>query len=396
MKYTPSTLFRGIRNDLLRQVFDKAGIDLGIDWEKRDKQKDRSVPKAWAAYDAKAAGKKKECKRLQTAFQLIWNLGTAKNSATLLCKQYDKSGNLEQPLPPDFDSFGRFEIGIYLHLKEDAVILEQMVEHIGAYDLSLNIRYWTVYAIDPVDITVSETTLKSMATLLDDFSIREGKGGNTQIETYPVLYDKLTYFIAKLDDPETTVEGKMQAQSEFNDISYIPPYEVIFCYDSQSGHFLLHAPTMSKSKIHRLAAALIKELTAKDTDITRLSKPEYKMHEFAVQKYNFPSMAEHGYSRVFTERLWLQSSAGRGMEFAIKDLNDNDAYETIAANPNCSSLTAGNFTVSRIAIVMLPATGSKNKKIRFELTKKSCTHPDLDEAQIRKVEELLDLMDVEE
>jgi hypothetical protein len=119
------------------------------------------------------------------------------------------------------------------------------------------------------------------------------------------------------------------------------------------------------------------------------------MRDLAVQKYEYPSMADMGYSRVYTEKLWIQSSAGRGMEFAIKDLNGKDAYETIAGNPNSSKLTESSFSVSRVAIVMLPPEGSNAKKIRFELSEKSCTHPDLDEAQVRMVEELLDRMDIE-
>jgi hypothetical protein len=394
-KYTPSTLFRGIRNNLLKQAFDKAGIDLGIDWEKRDPQNDKTVTKAWANYDAKTAGKEKVCKKLQTVLQLIWQLANAKNSAAKLCRNYESGGELDNPLPSDFDTFNGYEIGMYLYLHEDLLVLEMMVEHITAHDMSLNVRYWTKYAIDPVDITVSDDTKKAMATIMDEFFIKEGKGGNTQIETYPRLYDKLTYVIAKMNAPETTVEGKFNADEDFKDLSYIPPYEVIFSYNSELGHFMIHAPSLSKAKTHRLAAALLKVLTGKDNNITRLSRAEYKMGDLAVQKYEYPSMADKGYSRIYTEKLWIQSSAGRGMEFAIKDLNGNDAYETIAGNPNSSKLTGSSFTVSRIAIVMLPPEGSTTKKIRFELSEKSCTHPDLDEAQVRMVEELLDRMEIE-
>jgi hypothetical protein len=395
MKYTPSTLFRGIRNDLLKQAFDKAKIDLGIDWEKRDPQNDKITYKAWADYDAKAAGKEKACKKLQMALQLIWQLATAKNSASNLCRQYEKCGELENPLPPEFDTYNGFEIGMYLYLKEDLLVLEKMVEHIAARDMSLNVRYWTKYGITPRDITVTDDTMGAMATILDEFFIKEGKGGNTQIETYPRLYEKLTYFIAKMDAPETTVEGKFNADEDFKDFSYIPPYEVIFYYNSEQGHFFIHAPTLSKAKTHKLAAALLKVLTGQDNDIARLTRPEYKMRDLAVQKYEYPSMADMGYSRVYTEKLWIQSSAGRGMEFAIKDLNGKDAYETIAGNPNSSKLTESSFSVSRVAIVMLPPEGSNAKKIRFELSEKSCTHPDLDETQVRMVEELLDRMDIE-
>ena len=394
-KYTPSTLFRGIRNDLLKKAFEHAKIDLGIDWGKRDPKNDKTTFKAWADYDAKTAGKEKACKKLQTALQLIWQLATAKNSASKLCRQYEKCGELDNPLPPEFDTYNGFEIGMYLHLNEDPIVLEKMVEHIGAHDMSLNVRYWTKYAIEPVDITVSDDTMKSMATILDEFFIKEGKGGNTQIETYPRLYDKLTYFIAKMDAPETTVEGKFNADEDFKDLSYIPPYEVIFSYNSELGHFMIHAPSLSKAKTHRLAAALLKKLTGKDNNITRLSRAEYKMGDLAVKKYEYPSMADMGYSRVYTEKLWIQSSAGRGMEFAIKDLNGKDAYETIAGNPNSSKLTESSFSVSRVTIVMLPPEGSNAKKIRFELSEKSCTHPDLDETQVRMVEELLDRMDIE-
>ena len=394
-KYTPSTLFRGIRNDLLKHAFDKVGIDLGIEWEKRDPQNDKTVPKAWANYDAKAAGKEKVCKKMQTALHLIWQLANAKNSAAKLCRNYESGGELDNPLPPDFDTFNGYEIGMYLYLHEDPAVLEMMVEHIEAHDLSLKVRNWTKYGIDPVDITVSEDTNRAMATILDEFFIKEGKGGNTQIDTYPRLYDKLTYFIAKMNAPETTVEGKYNADEDFKNLSYIPAYEVIFSFDSELGHFMIHAPSLSKSKTHKLAAALLKVLTGKDNDIKRLSKAEYKMGDFAVKKYNFPSMADKGYSLPYAERLWIQSSAGYGMEFAIKDLNGKDAYDTIASNPNSSKLTGSSFTVSRIAIVMLPLEGSNTKKIRFELSQKSCTHPDLDEAQVRVVEELLDRMDVE-
>ena len=394
-KYSPTMLFRGIGGYMLRQAFEGVGIELAVDWENRDRQTDRSVAKAWGAYDAKAMGKEAACRRLHAVFQLVWNLGTAKNSAAILCRQYEKCGALKFPLPPFFDQFGRFEIGMYLHLNEDAVILEQMVEHIGAQDLSLNIRRWKVYEAEKIDIVITEKMQGEMATLLDEFFISEGKGGNTQIEHYPALYDKLTYFIAKLDDPETTIEGKLKPDDDFEDLSYIPPYEVIFSYNSQSGRFLIHAPTLSAAKTHRLAAGLIKVLTGQDSDPVRLSKPEYDMRKFAVKRYNYPSMADWGYSAVYTEKLWFRSDAGRGMEFAIKELDGNDAYDTIGGNPNSAKLIEDRFYVSRVAIVMLPAPGSGNRKIRFELSAKTCTHPDLDAPQVRAVEELLDRMEVE-
>ena len=44
---------------------------------------------------------------------------------------------------------------------------------------------------------------------------------------------------------------------------------------------------------------------------------------------------------------------------------------------------------------MLPVAGSNNKRIKFELTEKSCTHRDLTEEQIRKVDKYIEVMDVE-
>lgn len=395
VKYTPSTLFHGIRNEMLRAAFEKAGINLGIDWEKRDQAKDKSVQKAWEAYDAKANNKEKACKKLQSAFYLAWDLGTAKNNATALCRQYELTGQLDNPLPPEFNDFKRFEIGIYLYLHEDFLILEQIAEHIGATDLGLNPRQWTEYSIEPVEVTDSDEVKRRLATVLDEFAINEKMGGDTQIESYPRLYEKLTYFIAKSDGQETSLECKFNRGEEFADHDYIPPYVVIFRYDSKAGRFSLHTPNISKSKTHKLAARLLVALTGKENEIKRLSKATYDMSKFAVKKYALPSMADCGYPRVYTEKLWIRSDAGQGMEFAIKDLNERDAYDTIAQNQNSAKLTAGKFSVSRIAIVMMPAEGSPAKKIRFEIAEKTCTQRDLKEEQIKLVETLVDRMDIE-
>lgn len=394
-KYSPTTLFRGIGSQMLKQAFDKAGIELAVDWENRDRQKDKSVAKAWAAFDAKASDKEKACRKLHAVFQLVWNLGTAKYDVKKLCRVYEECKALDHPLPSDFDDMGKFEIGMYLHLNENAEILERMVEHVAAHDKSRIPRHWRAYQADAVDIEVSENLLKSMARLSDAFFIPEGKGGETRIENYPRLDDKLTYFIAKLDDPETTIEGKLKPGEEFTDLNYIPPYEVIFSYDSQSGRFMIHVPGLSAAKTHKLASALIKLLTGQERDPQRLSRPEYDMSKFAVPRYNYPSMMDRGYSAVRTEIVWIRSAATPNLEYAIKEVVGNDAYDSIGGNQVSNKLIEAKFDVSRVAIVMQPAPDSGKKKIRFELSEKTCTHPDLDLAQVRVVEELLDRMEIE-
>ncbi|MBQ7651754.1 MAG: hypothetical protein IJS15_12395 [Victivallales bacterium] len=393
MKYTPSTLFKGIRSGLLRQAFDKAGIDLGIDWDKRDQQKDKSVPSAWATY--KDDNGQEAAKELHDAFQLVWDFGKAKNSAKELCRQYEKLKILRHPLPTDFDELEQFEVGIHVYVNEGFEMLEQMAEHIAAQDLSIpQQKHWTAYRIKPVPIETTEPVIRRVATALDAFFIQEKKGGNTQIETYPTLYDKLTYFIAKLEDAPETLEAKFEGETDFTDKKVRFPYVVSFCYDSADGRFSLHAQALSKAKMHRLAAIFIKALTGQDVDIERLNRPTYNLSKFAVKRYSFESMADMGYGRVYAEKLGILTKAVPGVEITVKDMNKGDAYDSIANAPATSRLTEGEFKVSRIAIVMV-ATDKDVKDIRFELTEKTCTHRNLRERQIRMVDELVDRMDIE-
>ena len=393
MKYTPSTLFKGIRTDLLMQMFAKAGIDLGIDWEKRDQQKDKSVVAAWAAF--KDEDGQEAAKELHDAFQLVWDLGKAKNSAKELCRQYEQLKILRKPLPPDFNDFEEFEVGSCIYVNEGYEMLEQMAEHIVAQDLSIpQQKHWTAYKIKPVSVIITEQVVRRIATALDNFFIQEKKGGNTQIETYPTLYEKLTYFIAKLDDAPETLEAKFEGETDFTDKKVRFPYLVTFCYDSTEGRFSLHAEALSKAKMHRLAAAFIKAFTGEDVDIERLNRPTYDLSKFAVKRYSFESMADMGYGRIYAEKLGILTKYVPGVEITVKNMNKGDAYDSIANAPATSKLTEGEFKVSRIAIVMV-ATDKDVKDIRFELTEKSCTHRNLREKQIKMVDELVDRMDIE-
>jgi hypothetical protein len=395
VKYTPSTFFRGINNEMLRQAFAKEGIELDIDWQNRDPQKDKSVLKAWTSYNAKETGKEEECKRLESTFNQIWTLGKAKINGKTVCCEYEKQGFLRKPLPKDFEEYGRFEVGMYLYLNEDPAVLDLAVEHVGAADKSFSDRHWVEYRIEPGDVKVTEDLKKRLENVLNVFFIQEKKGGNAKIDTYPQLYDKLQYFIARLDDQKTSIEGKLAPQDDFGDLTYIPPYEVIIRHDSREGKFSLYARSLRKNKMHALARKLICEITGKDDGYERATKPTYDMEKFAVKKYEFPTLENEGYSKGYAEQIWIRSEAGRGMEMAIKALNGVDAYSSISNSPATTQLTDAKFAVRKIRIVMLPVAGSNNKRIKFELTEKSCTHRDLTEEQIRKVDKYIEVMDVE-
>lgn len=390
MKYTPSSFFKTMRNEILKPIFDANGIELdGVDWETREPSKDKSVGEAWEAL------RTEECTlenvtAVHEVFQCISVLAKPVSEIDALARLFEEQGRLRHPLPDGFDGLTRQEQAAVIYNAEGRRTLMCLVDAALAKCITPN--RWTEYGNVPQGpIAVTEDMKKALAAEMDK-AYSGIKGGNCHVETYP-LDDGVLYFLCKMDDKPEFYETKKPGEDDYGYEARICPYTTTLAYDHVKGKLSIHG-TLPRKKMCALAATASRIISGKETRVERLDRPTYDLTELARIGYRLPAMPGEGISDIYIKTLVLHPDCSPDSEVTFKNLGDGDAYDSIEEYHRGYQLPQGTFRVVR-AVIVIEFENAYIKAVKFELTPKTCTQTGLLGSQRKLVERLVAKMGIE-
>lgn len=441
-KYKPSSFFKGISNDRLKAIFDKAGIDLGIDWEKRNPKKDATVADKWDAYMLPEE-KKDDFIRLQEIFQRICVIANSRTNSLTIIHRFADFRKISK-LPEDFDDEAKWcktERGAYIYLENGLEALRAITELIYAEDISYS-DHMVDYQTERVEITQpADLKNKLKQALSDFFEVSKEDREQVRMESYPMAGTDQNYFFYTKDGDVENMELRLETEKEIELKLVRRPYSVVFTYDNftikpaaaagtnddeedtddtsddaeeaatttagaKPGTKLsLYAMNIRAAKRDKLAAVIMTVLSGQNADMERIKKTSYRLNCFATAEYKFPDMTDLGIRGCHARRIGIIASANPEDEMIFNNLKKNNAYESmkrsfkwcrnISSNrdPELDLVYEQPFKVSLISIAMVT---TENKIITFDLRKNSCNRHNYHEDTCKLIQALIDRTRIEE
>ncbi len=391
MKYTPTSFFKTMSNEVLKPIFDKNGIELnGVDWEKRVKDNDKSVVAAWCALRDEEC-KKKSVAAVHEVFQCISVLAKPVSEVNSLIHRFAKQGRFSHALPENIDELTFQEQAGTIYNAEGRRMLMFLVD--AALAESITPNRWTEFGNGPKKPIVVTEEMKHALEAEVNKAYDGIKGGNCHVETYP-LNDGITFFLCKMDDKPVFVENKKPGENDYGFEARICPFTTNLAYNFEKGKLGITG-ALPKKKMTALAAAASMLITGEETQLERLARSTYDLTELARIGYTFPALPGSGVSNIFIKTLVLRSDCTPDSEITFKNVGGGSAYDSIKEYHQGYHLPEGTFQVKRASIVI--EFGSADiKSIKFELTPKTCTQTGLLDDQRKLVEKLIEQMGVEE
>lgn len=412
-KYKPSSFFRGISNERLKAIFDKAGISLDVDWENRDPKKDTTVAEKWEAYKV-PDGERNAYNRLQEVFQRISIMANSRSNALNIIKGQETYGKISK-LPNDFDDEGKWsktERGAYIYLKEGFETLKRISDCIFAKDASYS-EYMVDYKSERINFTVNEELKKKLKVALSDFFNVpiEDREKLVIMESYPMAGTEQNYFFYTKDGDIENIEMRLLNEQEIELKQVRRPYTIVFTCDNNctikstseqsdsdderdtdseenetsskkeipATRLSLYALDISAKKRDDLAKCIMKTLGGKPPK--RAKKETYLLNCFANPEYKLPDMSDFGIKERYAKRIGIIAEANPDDEMIFTNLQKNNVYDSMRrcfkwcradsmdAKSNVEGVFAQPFSVSLISFVLTTIDG---KQISFDLRKHSC------------------------
>lgn len=442
-KYKPSSFFKGISNERLKKIFDNAGIDLGVDWEKRNPQKDTTVAEKWEAYRVPAE-QKDAFDELQEAFQRICVIANSRTNSLDEIKQFARYGKIKR-LPDDFDDEAKWcktERGAYVYLENGIEKLRAITEIIYADDISY-FDHMVDYQAERVDVKLEPDLKDRLKKAISDFfEVPEDERVQVRLESYPMLGTDQNYYFYTKDGAIEHMELRLMDEKECELKQVRRPYSVIFTFDSN--HIIvpekpektedteedgdddenaaadaqkdgevagkpgiklsLYALDIKAPARGRLAGVIFDALSGKHLDVSRVRKTEYLLDCFATREYKFPDMSDVGIKECHAKKIGIIATANPQDEMIFNNLKKNDAYASMErcfrwcrksaaqSDPDLKEVFKQPYTVSLITIAMVTTAG---KVITFDLRKSSCNRHNYPEEICDKIQLLIDRMHIE-
>lgn len=390
MKYVPTSFFKTLSSPILKAIFDKNGITLeGVDWEKREQANDKSVAKAWSDL-RRTQSDVQAVADVHEAFQCISELGKPMAEIEYLIGLFKEKGLIPDDSLDDIDEMSPQEQAASVYLRLGRKMLMKLMD--ASYTRSITQNRWVEFGNAPqLQIEVTQELKDALATEIDK-AYTGVKGGNCQVETYP-LDDGVIYFHGKMDDKPEFIEMKKPGENDYGYEARVRPFTVTMAYDYEKGKISM-AGSLAKKKMAALVAAASKLITGTEAQLERLNKPTYDLTELARVNYRFPSLPGDGISRVYIKTLVLHPDCSSDSEVTFKNIGDGTAYDSIEEYHQGYQLPEGTFTVVKATIIM-EFDNADIKSIKFELTPKTCTQTGLLDTQRKLVNKLIEKMGVE-
>ncbi len=434
-KYKPSSFFKGISNDLLKAIFEEAGIDLDVDWENRDPKRDTTVAKKWAEYKV-PEDKRLAYNKLQEVFQRICIMANSRTSALAIIKKQEAFCEIGK-LPKDFDDEGKWskaERGAYIYLKDGFGALKRISEFLYANDVAYS-DHMVDYQSERISFTMNEELKGKLKTALSDFfnvpfEVREKL---VLMESYPMAGTEQNYFFYTKDGDTENMELRLETDTEIELKQIHRPYTIVFTCDNN--HMIkntaeksdddeqdtdseeneaaskkdipvtllsLYATDISAKKRDDLAKCIMETLGGKAPK--RAKKTTYLLDCFADPEYKFPDMNDCGIKECHAKRIGIITAANPSDEMIFTNLQKHSVYDTMRRsfkwcraeamedNSSVEDVFDQPFSVTLISITM---TTKGNKLISFDLRKHSCNRHNYPEDICNKIQTLIDRMGIE-
>ena len=438
-KYKPSSLFRGISNERLKAIFDRVGITLDVDWEKRDPKSDTTVADKWAEYKV-PEDKRSAYNTLQMVFQRIYIIANSRTNALAFIKKQEAFNNIGK-LPKDFDDEGKWskaERGAYIYLEESPDKLKEISEILFASDISYS-DHMVDYQCDRLSFTISEEIKERLKTAISDFYKvpMEDRETLVKIESYPMAGTEQNYFFYTKDGDTENMELRLETDPAIELKQIHRPYTIVFTCDNNhmikstagksedtedeqdedtdSGE---NAAANKKGKPGTLLSIYAKDIGAKKRDELarciiealggeapkRAEKATYLLDCFADPGYKFPAMNDHGINECHAKRIGIITAANPDDELIFTNLQKHNVYDTMRrsfqwcraqdseVNSSVEDVFEQPFSVTLISITMTPRNG---KPISFDLRKHSCNRHNYPEDICEVIQVLIDRMGIE-
>lgn len=385
--YVPSKLFKFIANDHLKSLFEKFGIVMEADWEKRKPTETNALSAQWGELKADP-GKHKRIGMLDDVFQDIRDIAEAKTDSSRIIEELVEEADPAITLPKDFiGGWNRFDQAAYIFLYTNDQIWLPLRDIIQAEEMSFS-RKWTEYTGLPMqEADTSPEGLKRLEKTVTSFFAKEKKCHDTHIECYP-RYNESYLFFATLDDAPQFIEMKSPGDEDYGPTPAVMPYRIIFSYNYAEGEFSLYAPIASK-EMDRLAAELIKDLVGHSGDVKRLAKATYNLDALNKRDFSFTSDPADMVTDIHVKALSIAPPDNPSAEITFKDKR-GDVYARMDEYLDRKKLPDGHAEVQRATITMRVDNPALHfRTLTFEVSRKTCTLKSLPESKRQLGEKLI-------
>lgn len=442
-KYKPSSFFKGISNERLKAIFDKAEIDLGVDWEHRNPKKDTTVAEKWEAY--KIPPEQKDAfDELQEAFQRICLIANSRTNSLDAIQRAARFGQIKR-LPEDFGDDAKWcktERGAYVYLENGIEKLRAITETIYADDISY-FDHMVDYQAERTEVKLNPDLKDNLKKSISDFfEVPADERDQVRLESYPVFGTDQNYFFYTKDGVIEHMELRLMDEKECELKQVRRPYCVIFTYDAnhvippdkpekqddeeddgEDGEnpataepadgeaagkpgikLSLYAMDIKAPARGKLAGVIFDALSGKHLDVSRVKKTEYLLDRFATREYTFPDMSDVGIVECHAKKIGIIATANPEDEMIFNNLKKNNAYASMErcfrwcrksaaqSDSDIKQVFEQPYKVSLITIAMVTTAG---KVITFDLRKSSCNRHNYPEEICDKIQLLIDRMHIE-
>lgn len=385
--YVPSKLFKFIAGARLKVLFEKFGIEMKADWEKRKPTETKALSEQWGELKA-GRSKDKRIGMLDEVFQDIFDIGEAKTDSSRVIEELVEEADPAITLPKDFiGGWNRFDQAAYIFLNENEQLWRPLRDIIQAEEMSFS-RKWTEYnELPKQEPDASPEGIKRLEKTVAKFFEKEKKCHASHIECYP-RHNESYFFFATLDDAPQFIEMKSPGEADYGPTPAVMPYRIIFAYNFSEGEFSLYAPLASK-EMDNLAAELIKELVGHEGDVKRLSKAAYNLNALSKRGFSFPSDPADMVKDIRVKSLTIAPPDNPSAEITFKD-KSGDVYARMDDYLDRKKLPDGHAEVQRATITMSVSNPElRFRTLTFEVSRKTCTLKSLPESKRQLGEKLI-------
>lgn len=357
--YSPKAVFRHLPAPVVRLLFDRFSLSLGIDWESEPTPDD--IGTAWQALPE--AGRLPVEKVLRDVHELA-----CEDGITALLEECAVRGVGLADALTGLDGLHHKALWAYLHHPEPFRLASLIThaEHLPG-------RFWTKHTDLPAvvpPVPLDDRLAGFRAALAGFYTLKQGRGHRCSVDWY-VRRRRECYLFAYPDDFVDTHVGH-DAAGVLVRTPQRSVFEVVFVFDPAAGALELFAHGGAKLK-QNLITIFCREMLGREPPPESRKRPPYELNGLLSPGFDFATDPEDGIDEVRVRKLRLSFIGDPSVRFTVEaDLQQppNHIYARLAdrLGVEVKAKSLINLTLATIRMTFAEVGGERRKPLQFDVS----------------------------
>lgn len=387
--YVPSRLFKFIPPHLMKEVFEKCGVDFPAGNEKARQHSPSALAEAWKAQRMACFGSH-NLSKLDAVLQDIHDIGTAKSDIdTILNEMPGHDGSLSAR----FSGLNNFEKAalFYLHPEYESM-WQQLLCTLEVKECSHTSR-WHEYSGVMCDLNNLENRKAEIGEAVKDFFWEKKRSEHCRVEIFRKS-DCLSYIFAELDDSPEYDEMKHPGDEDFAVCQIVHPFRVVIACDSKAETIGFSAK-VPKREVKDFAWELIYAVREKSHNVRPAGCFRYYPSRFLYHSHDLTIERGDGIIGYHITSITVAPWMNKHIRATFTGDRCCNPVEQAQIYMKSSQFNENSFVASDVKMELVVSCAcSKKEKVKVSVNDDGCSLINLPDGIRYRVENLFDRWEV--